>query len=105
ILEALMLHHMAPVARRIADGEKDGPLLLLCATQRLRSPREPVHGIVLVLQQVRDGFAGEAVGQDKVLDQRIIQNGSYNLSVQLVGGTTSNYSAFGPRIIAPSVFC
>ena len=61
VLEALVRHHVAPVAGRVAHGEEDrlaGPLRL---RQRLRPPRPPVHRVVLVLQQIRAGLATEPV--------------------------------------------
>ncbi len=62
VLEALVRHHVAPVARRIADREQDRLVGLLCFGERLGAPRPPVHRIVLVLQQIGRGFRREAVG-------------------------------------------
>ena len=67
VLKTFVRHHMTPVAGSIADGKKDRQLFLLRAAQRLRPPREPVHRVVLVLQQIRAGFVGEAVGHDGFL--------------------------------------
>ena len=53
VLEALVLHHMAPVAGGITDREKDRFVLLGGFVERLRAPRIPVDGVVGVLQQVR----------------------------------------------------
>src|SRR5215217_5731892 len=52
---------MAPVAGRVADGEQDRLVLTRCVTERLRPPRSPVDGIVLVLEEVGARFLGEAV--------------------------------------------
>jgi hypothetical protein len=62
ILERLVLHHVAPVARRVAHREQDRPVLRPRALQRLGSPGVPVHRVVPVLQQVRAGLVSEAVG-------------------------------------------
>ena len=60
-LEALMGHDMAPVAGGIADGEQDRLLLGLGLGQRLGSPGLPMHGIVLVLQQIRARLLAQPV--------------------------------------------
>ena len=61
VLEGLALHHVAPVAGRVADAEEDGLVLGPRAAQRLVAPGIPVDRIVRVLQQVRRGFLREAV--------------------------------------------
>ena len=66
ILEGLALHDVAPVARRVADGEQDGTIRLPRQRERLVAPRVPVHGVVRVLQQVGTGLGGEAVGHGGV---------------------------------------
>ena len=61
VLEALVRHHVAPVAGRIADREQDrlsGPLSL---RQCLRSPGPPIDRIVLVLEEIGAGFVPEPV--------------------------------------------
>ena len=62
VLEALVLHHVAPVAGRVADGEKDRLVLALRRGERLLAPRVPVHRIVRMLLQVR------ARGEDEAVD-------------------------------------
>jgi hypothetical protein len=61
ILEGLALHHVTPVARRIADRDDHRLVLGARPRERLVAPREPVHRIVLVLEQVRRSLVGEAV--------------------------------------------
>jgi hypothetical protein len=61
ILEALVRHDVAPVAGGVADREQDGLARLLGLGQRLGAPRPPMHGIVLMLEQVRTGLAGQAI--------------------------------------------
>ena len=62
VLERLPLHHMAPVAGRVADAEEDRRVLRLGPGQRLFSPRVPVHGVVSMLEKIRAGLADQAVG-------------------------------------------
>ncbi len=61
VLEGLVLHHVAPVARRVADGEEDRPVLLPRAGERLLAPRVPVDGVVRVLEEVRARLASQPV--------------------------------------------
>ena len=60
VFEALVRHHVAPVAGRVADGQQDRPSDV-CFRQRFRAPRPPVDRIVLVLQEIRARFLGEPV--------------------------------------------
>ena len=62
VLERLALHHVAPVARRVADAEQDRLVLRARPRQRLLAPGMPVHRVVGVLQQVGAGAVGESVG-------------------------------------------
>ena len=62
VLEALALHHVAPVARRVADRDEHGAVLLARAGERLLAPRVPVDGVLGVLEEVGGGLAGQAVG-------------------------------------------
>ena len=50
VLERFALHHVAPMAGGIADGKEDRLSLPARFFERLRPPREPVHGIVCVLE-------------------------------------------------------
>jgi len=61
VLEALVLHDVAPVARRVADAEKDGFVLRFRRGESLGTPRIPVHRISGVLAQVKARFRNEAV--------------------------------------------
>src|SRR5216683_6201024 len=61
ILERLVLHHVAPVTRGIADREEQRLVLGPGLREGFVAPRVPVHGIVGVLEQVRAGLAREAV--------------------------------------------
>ena len=58
---ARLQSHVTPVARGIPDGQEDGLAETFGLRQGLRSPRPPIHRIVLVLQQVRARRARKAV--------------------------------------------
>ena len=62
VLKALVLHHMTPVAGRIADAQKNRLVLRLRARQRFRAPRKPIHWIAAVLLQIGTGLLCETVG-------------------------------------------
>src|SRR5262249_1782333 len=62
VLEGLALHHVAPMARRVADRQQDRLVICFCPQQRFGSPRVPVHGVVRVLQQIRARLARQPVG-------------------------------------------
>ena len=53
VLERLVRHHVAPVARRIADRHEHRLVLGPGPLERLRPPRVPVDRVVHVLAQVR----------------------------------------------------
>ena len=61
VLEAFMRHDMAPVARRVADRNQDRLAFRLRAGEALLAPWQPVHRIVLVLQQVGACFEMQPV--------------------------------------------
>ncbi len=68
VLERLVGHDVAPVARGVPDAQQDrarraAPRLV----ERLRSPLLPVDRVVLVLQQVRRCRACETVGHASLL--------------------------------------
>ena len=60
-LERLALHHVAPVAGRVADREQDRLVLGAGLREGLLAPRVPVDRVVGVLEEVRAGLVGEAV--------------------------------------------
>ena len=61
VLEALVLHHMTPVAGGIADREEDRFILGTGLFERDIAPGIPIDGIGGVLEQVGAGFAGQAI--------------------------------------------
>ena len=62
VVKALALHHVAPVAARVADREKDQLALFLRLGERLFAPRIPIDRVVRMLQQVRARFLRQTVG-------------------------------------------
>ena len=62
ILEHLPLHHVAPVTRGVADGEKDGTVFFPGQPEGLLAPRVPVHRVVGVLQKVGTLLLDQPVG-------------------------------------------
>ena len=61
ILEAFVRHHMAPMARGIADGEQNRLSGVACEVEGVIVPRVPINGVFSVLEEVRAGFVAEAV--------------------------------------------
>ena len=62
VLEGLVGHDVAPVARRVADREEDRDVPVARGGERLVTPRVPVDRIVGVLAEVGARLAGQAVG-------------------------------------------
>ncbi len=56
VLEGLPLHHVAPVARGVADRHQQRLVLGLGARERDRAPRQPVDGVLGMLAQVGGGL-------------------------------------------------
>jgi hypothetical protein len=61
MLEAFVLHDVAPVAGRVADRQEDRLVLPLCPLEGLLAPRIPLHGIVFVLEEIRTVFGSETI--------------------------------------------
>ena len=61
VLERLVRHHVAPVARRVADRQEDRLVLGAGRGERLVAPRVPVDRVVGVLAQVGAGLVREPV--------------------------------------------
>src|SRR5262249_41438283 len=80
VLKALVLHDVAPVARRVADAEEDGTVELAGAFQRLGAPGVPVDGVVGVLPQIGAGFVDEAIGEVAALAHGALRGRSVPLS-------------------------
>jgi hypothetical protein len=56
---------MAPVTSRVPDGEQDGFVIEVGSCPGFLSPRVPVDRIVLVLEEIRRRFVGEAIGHGR----------------------------------------
>ena len=65
--ERLSLHDVAPVAGRVADREQDRDVALAGGCLRLFAPGSPVDRVVLVLEEVGRGLAGESVGHRRAV--------------------------------------
>jgi hypothetical protein len=64
--ERLLLHHVTPVARRVADGEEDRDVAFSRALEGRLVPRLPVHWVVRVLPEVRARRLVESVAARRV---------------------------------------
>ena len=62
VFERLALHHVAPVAGRVSDRQKDRLVFARGRFERLVAPGIPVHWIVRVLEEVGTLSAGQVVG-------------------------------------------
>ena len=67
VLEAFSLHHMAPVAGRVADRQEDRLVLAASSIDCPGPPGMPVNRVVRVLQQVGAGLPRELVGRTVVV--------------------------------------
>ncbi len=91
VLERLVRHDVAPVARGVADAQKNRFVLALRSLERFRSPRVPVDGVPGVLEEIGAGLVGEAVrhgvftlaAEPRMVAQyeRIIERHCYDLVV------------------------
>ena len=63
VLERFVRHDVAPVARRITDGQKDGFVLAAGLVEGLLAPRIPIDRVVRVLEQVGRFFPGQPVDE------------------------------------------
>ena len=67
VLEALMRHHVAPMAGGVADREQDGLARALGLGERLWPPRPPMHRVLLVLEEIGARLAAETVSFARAL--------------------------------------
>src|SRR5579884_3714931 len=67
VLEALPLHHVTPVAGRVADREEDRLARRARRSERLLPPRVPVDRVVGVLEKVRARLVREPVRHQTML--------------------------------------
>ena len=71
VLEALALHHVAPVAGAVANRHDDGHVPPLRLGKGFRAPGLPVDGVFGVLAQVEAVLVGEAVAGKVVLGHQV----------------------------------
>ena len=90
VLERLVGHHVAPVARRVPDRQQDRHVTRSRLGQRLGRPLLPVHRVVGVLAQVGAGRLGQGV-------RRRAQLGVTLLSVA-AGPSSAAWSGSGARV-------
>src|SRR5262249_43745856 len=79
VLEGFALHHVTPVAGRVAHGEEHRPVVRTGPIERLLAPRVPVDRVVGVLEQVRARRTGESIGPTRSHPSRlshVVQNRS-----------------------------
>jgi hypothetical protein len=62
VLEAFMLHYMAPVTGRISDTDNDQFFFCSCLLESFLTPWIPVYGIMGMLQEVGTAFVDQGVG-------------------------------------------
>jgi hypothetical protein len=62
VFKRFALHHVAPVAGRVADAQKDGFVLAARLFESFVIPGEPIHGVARVLEKVRRLFARQTIG-------------------------------------------
>jgi hypothetical protein len=67
---------MTPVTGGIANGQKDGFVLVTGTAEGFFSPRVPVYGVVGMLQQVGRVFVGKSIGHGVSVTRIVVgQNG------------------------------
>ena len=62
--------HVTPVTGRVADGEKDRPVLVARPLERILAPRVPVDRVVLVLEEVRAALPAETIHAAESIAER-----------------------------------
>ena len=63
VLEALVGHHVAPVAGAVPHREQDRTVPLPGGAHRLLTPRVPIDGVLRVLAEIGAGLGRQAVGR------------------------------------------
>ena len=110
VLEALVRHHVAPVARRVADRDEHRLVEPLRLGERLLAPRPPLDRVVGVLPQVRRALGGEAIRHGRLTPGLCSGQVSEALAHAIEerfpeAATHSTRPAFAPssRSMAPSI--
>jgi hypothetical protein len=89
ILKRLAFHNVAPVTRRVANGEKDRNVSLASGSESFITPWIPVHWVKGVLKKVWTRLIGKAIGFVPV-SRRIVMHRVLRLRVRGVTLTTAN---------------
>ena len=92
-LERLVCHHVAPVARAVADGDEERLVLGPSALERLVAPLEPVDRVLGVLEEIGRGRAREAVHRMSVRQPLAIRRPCSNGSSTSCGRPTAAASS------------
>ena len=86
IVERLLLHDVAPVARRIPDADENRHAAFLRVHEGFIAPWVPVHRVVRVLAQVGAGFEeqavaveGRTIGPDIARTRHVVRAACYEL--------------------------
>src|SRR5205085_6571755 len=61
VLEGLMRHHVAPMAGRVTDREKDRFVFVTRFGERFFAPRIPINGVLRVLKRIGRLLTRESV--------------------------------------------
>src|SRR5690348_15894776 len=92
ILKALALHHMAPVACAVANGEKDRLLFGFGFLERFLAPGEPINGIMGVLLEIGRSFERQTVHCDRTATLPLPLRMSASAWLASVAGSNSRQS-------------
>ncbi len=65
VLERLLLHHVAPMTRRIADAHENRLPFRLRAGERLVAPRVPVDRVVRMLTEIGASLEDQTIGEPR----------------------------------------
>ncbi len=98
VLERLALHHVAPVARAVADRQQNRLVLGAGSGEGLVAPRVPVDRVRGVLEEVRARFLGEAVHDSAIILACATKNSrSVPSTAAASGGPCSRPTTSGSR--------
>ena len=105
VLEAFVRHHMAPVARRVADRDEKGPVELAGAFEGLVAERSPVDGVLGVLTQIGACLIFEGVHRRCLArSSRTASRRTFPIAVRGRVSTTTTWrgAEIGPSVSATS---
>ena len=73
--EAFMRHDVAPMTSGVTDRQQDRLVVAPRLIEGLRAPRPPMHGIILMLQQIGTCFVDEQVGHGRGVPSMAVSAG------------------------------